>query len=73
MAGNITGATLVHRKFSGIIQVNVGSTTADITPGTKLVFGEGGVLTTGSGTAVAVAVEGAASGQAGQMVGAILL
>lgn len=73
MAGNATGATLVHRKFAGIIQVNVGAAGAAITPGTKLIFGTGGVLTTGTGTAVAVAVESAPAGQAGQMVQAILL
>ena len=73
MAGNATSATLVHRKFAGIIQVNVGSTGAAITPGTKLVYSSGGVLTTGTGTAVAVAVESAPAGQAGQMVNAILL
>ncbi len=73
VAGNATSATLVHRKFAGIIQVNVGSTGAAITPGTKLVYSSGGVLTTGTGTAVAVAVESAPAGQAGQMVNAILL
>ena len=73
VAGNATGATLVHRKFAGIIQVQVGATASAISPGTKLIFGTGAVLTTGSGTAVAVAVESAPSGQSGQMVNAILL
>lgn len=73
VAGNATGATLVHRKFAGIIQVQLGATGAAISPGTKLIFGTGAVLTTGSGTAVAVAVESAPSGQSGQMVNAILL
>ena len=73
VAGNATGATLVHRKFAGIIQVQLGATGAAISPGTKLIFGTGAVLTTGSGTAVAVAVESAPSGRSGQMVNAILL
>ena len=73
VAGNATGGTLVHRKFAGIIQVQLGATGAAISPGTKLIFGTGAVLTTGSGTAVAVAVESAPSGRSGQMVNAILL
>jgi len=72
-AGNATGATLVHRKFGGIIQVNVGSAAAAIAPGTKLCCGEGGVFAPGSGAAAAVAVEAAAASTPGQMVRAILL
>ena len=72
-AGNATGATIVHRKFAGVVQAQLNGSAAAVVPGTKLVLADDGTFTTGTGTAVAEAVGSAAATTAGQLVDVILL
>ncbi|MBQ4593035.1 MAG: hypothetical protein IJA81_00220 [Akkermansia sp.] len=72
-AGNATGATIVHRKFAGVVQAQLNGSAAAVVPGTKLVLASDGTFTTGTGTAVAEAVGSAAATTAGQLVDVILL
>ena len=71
-AGNATSATLVFLKFSGIIQVQLGST-ENVTIGTKLGYAEGGVFSATESDPLAMAMESATDSVSGQMVNAILL
>lgn len=61
-AGNATSATLVHRKFAGCIEVQLGNTGA-VKKGTPLTFGEGAVFVVAQegDTVLAYAMEDAAS------------
>lgn len=72
-AGGATGATLIHRKFAGVLTVQLGNTAA-VKPGTPLTFGEGAVFVAAQegDTVLAYAAETAAPNTPGQMVAAVL-
>lgn len=72
-AGNATRATLVARKFSGCLTVQLGNTAA-VKPGTPLTFGEGAVFVAAQegDTVLAYAMDTAAANMPGQMIAAVL-